>query len=314
MKKIISGKGLLSLVLAVAILCSAFSVLALAEGSEALAFCEAVSELEAKTELEEQAVALAAADVAFAAYLAAGGRKTDPAIADKYEIFVAIKSDMFVSYVVLASDAHSSGNYPQTRANLDLAGAILDSVELSELSDVATSFRGEYLSIVDELRAPEEISASFVARANAAKNATTFAEAKKNYDAAKSSEGSLTLEGYPGIEEAKQLLVEVQQYITECTVGATAFLAAVEGVYSASSFFAGIEAAYEEYEALTDVTVTGVPEAKATLDNMVSRHNSGADKANSMVKDMNSVIYGLILGDEKGTGDPFIDWVNKTFG
>jgi len=303
--------------LAISVLCSAFSMLALAQGSEAEAFCNAVSELESKTEIEEQAVALIAADAALADYLAiSGNKKTDAAIADKYEALVSIKNEMFVYYVGEASDAHFDEDYPTTRLNLDLAGAILITLEMSELTVIATSYHDEYTSIVEELREPEELSAAYISRANAAKTAPNFAEAKKNYDAAKLTEKNLSLEGYPGIEEAKALLDEVQIYLADCTVGAAGFLAAVDNVYSAGNFFQGVAAAYAAYEALPDTTVTGVYEAKENLDLMVSRHNDSVENANDMAKDMNSVIYGLILGDEKnmGTGNTFIDWINKTFG
>lgn len=314
MKKFLSLRGLLALVLAVAVICSALSTVAVAISAEADAFNAAVAELETKTEIPDIEAALTAADAALADYLStAGNSKTDAAIAEKYASLVEIKNEMFIYYVDAASEAHDDGDYLTTRANLDLAEAILNTIE-NELTTSAMSYRGAYMGIIDELREPEENSASYVQRAHAAKNATTFAEAKKNYDSAKLIERNLSLDDYPGIDEARALLLEVQAYLAELTIEAADFLAAVESVYTSGSFFEGIEAAYEEYGKLSDTTITGVPEAKSSLDRMVSRHNEGADTANAMVNDMNSIIYGLILGEEKGTGNAFIDWVNKTFG
>ncbi len=315
MKKILLLKGALAILLVLSVIFSSLSLLAVAATAEADAFCNAVSELEGKSEITEQAQALVAAEEALAAYLAiSGNKKTDAAISSKYRSLVAIKNDMFIHYVSEAVDAHESGNYPATRENLNLAEAILLTLGEEELTNAALGFRSEYMEIEEELREPEETCANYVLRAKAAKEAKNFAEAKRNYDSAKLIEKNLSLDGYPGIEEAAATLSEVQAYLASCTVGAAGFLAAVDNVYSAGNFFEGVEAAYEAYEALEDTTVTGVPEAKSTLDLMVVAHNSGADKANAMVADMNSVIYGLILGSEKGTGNPFIDWVNKTFG
>ena len=311
MKKFLSRKRALALILALAILCSAFSVMAIASGTEAEAFCNAVSTLELADGIEEREAALAVAETALADYLAIdGNKKTDSAVADEYAVLVEIKNEMFEYYVEKAEDSYK---YVDKRANLDRAGRILESLTPAEFT---AGFRNSYNRMNEELREPEETSALFVARAVAAKEATTYAEAKKNYDLAKQLERNLELEGYPGISDAKELLSEVRAYLSACSMEVTDFLVAVEDVYATGNFFDGVAKAYEEYAALSDTTVEGVPEAKATLDEMVSKHDRRAKEANEAVDGVNSVIYGLLLGDEKNIdeGGTFVDWVNRVFG
>ena len=316
MKRTSKLKGALALLLTVALTLGGFSVFASAVSAEATAFISAVDALEAKSELAEKQTALEAADTALEAYLAVDGNaKNDSAISAKYAKLVEIKNDMFIEYVGYASAAHTEEDYPTTRENLDLATAIIDSLSTDELTDSSKTYKITYQNILEDLREPEELSANYLERAEQAKNAATFAEAKKAYDAAKQIEKNLSLDGYPGIEDAAKTLKEVQAYLSRCTIAASSFLIAVDNVYMNDNFFDGIEEAYDAYEALVDTTVTGVPEAKSNLDAIVSSHNNGATRGNAIANDLNAMVYGLILGTgESASGNFFVDWANKTFG
>ena len=264
---------------------------------EAQAFVDAVNTLKSfdiDTEFEEKHEALLLADEKLDAYLAISGNSVnDSAVKTSCKTLTAEKTDMFVKYVELAYEYNEDNDYPNTRKYLDRAENVLLDIDRSD--SYANSQIATYEGIARELKEPEETCAAFVLRVEEALAATTFAVVKEKYEAALYLEDDIELEGYEGVEQAREKLEEIELYIVQSIISAADFINAVDNIYSERNVIVGVKKAKAEYSGL-DATIDGVPEAKERLDSIVRAHDKAADAGNELAKETSTLVYALVLG------------------
>lgn len=297
----------LSLMLSIALAVCAFATLSFAAG-EAQAFVNAVNTLngfDTETELEQKHEALLDADEKLDAYLAISGHTVnDSAVKSACTTLTQIKTEMFIKYVELAFDYNEDDDYPNTRKYLNRAELLV--LEIDKTDRNASAQLSTYNSICAELKEPEETCATFILRVEEALAATSYGVMKEKYEAALYLEGDITLEGYEGIEEAKEKLVEIETKIVTAVISAKGFIDAVDNIYSEKNVIVGVNKARAAYKGL-DATIDGVPEAKERLDSIVRTHDKAADAGNELAKETSTLVYALVLGTGTAEGSGEFD-------
>lgn len=292
---------MLSLALAIC----AFATLSFAAG-EAQAFVSAVNTLngiDIDTKLEQKHEALLNADEKLDAYLAISGNSVnDSAVKSACATLTDIKTEMFIRYVELAFDYNEDDDYPNTRKFLDRAEALVLEIDKSDRN--ASAQLSTYNSICAELKEPEETCATFILRVEEALAATSFGVMKEKYEAALYLEGDITLEGYEGVEEAREKLEEIELKIVEAVLSAADFINAVDNIYSEDNVIIGVKKAKTALKGL-DTTIDGVADAKERLDSIVRSHDKAADAGNELARETSTLVYALVLGtgSSEGSGE-----------
>ena len=270
---------------------SVFSTVAFAADLGALAdgFVAAVSAFADTTTLETEIEAIAFAEEKLNAYINAGGSAEDAAISDSYAVFAEKKQstneliaacDAFCDYVTEAATYHAMNNYPETRANLDLAAEYITKIRISD--PYVSGAYSEYMQITGELRPDEMVCESFVAYAKRAAEATTYAEIERHLKDAKNAQRNITIEGFIGQEEAEANIAKAEALKKEKKTVALAFISKVQLIKHDD--LASFAAAYAALDGV-DQTTEGVEAALDKLESFVDAYNAKIRAANAALKE-----------------------------
>lgn len=294
-------KKLTALILCFALLCSGAAVSVFANTDAASSFATAVSYIENASTLTEKEEHLISAESYLEAYKLAGGSETDAEISASYEKYVVLKGqieetigycEQFMEYVDFA--IYESDTFAETMEYIELAETLLDKIDLTYSG--MRSAKADYDNLILSYREPIDICESYISNAKAAAEATVYKDALKYYETAMLLKKNITIEDYPGLDEADANLDIATSFMSECILKAQNFILAVENINKAESVAIGIEEAYEIFERDgVDGTAEGAAAALSELKLLEKNYNRTVSRANEQVEDINAMIFAFIF-------------------
>jgi len=252
----------------------------------------ALDSIDTALTLTEKEEYLIAATEHLGAYTEGGGEITEGEVKALYDRYLAYKSEIdekvgyctrFMEYVDFA--VYGEGGFTETVELLDAAEALLDKIDESYIGIAGA--KADYTNLRAELYAPIEVCKSYIAFARAAAEAKNYGEAAENYNKAITFRARITIEDYPGLDEAEQDLKAADEFMSQRLQAAQNFIIAVKSISKAESVPLGIKEAYEIFERdNVDETAEGASSAmselrmlEATYDRNVKRANGDVDEA-----------------------------------
>ncbi len=321
MKK--NGKSILLKLVTLAItVCMLFSALSLQlfaiAATEAEEFNAAVNAIDETEGIPARYADLISAEEKLAAYLALENATVeDSDISASFEILVLKRGNLFMAIVDAAYNFYNQySDYHNTRAYMNMAAEILPGVDRDNI-DVSTKI-DTYNTLnftLDEFEQPYE---SFISYVTAAEEATAYSEKKTAVTEANNILPTLSLDDYPGLEEAKTSLRALKKEVAAIERQADEYIDAVERVKTADDLRSAIAEAEAIY-ATVDGSVDAVKVARNELLAITMNYNNNVKRANKFVDEMNVFALGLIVGGEPeppavNNNGPFLQWIIDTFG
>ena len=136
----------------------------------------------------------------------------------------------------------------------------------------------------------------YINAAKAAREATTYGEAAQHYNTALTYRALITIEDYPGLDEAEENLIIADAFMSERLKNAQNFILAVKNVSKAESVPKGIAEAYEIFERDgVDETAEGAASAMSELQMLEATYNRNVKRANDSANEINSFLFSFIF-------------------
>jgi hypothetical protein len=291
------------ILLASVIFCAFAHSVFCAEGADA--FVSSVDAIKNSTTLNQEESRLAAAEALWEEYLASGGSALDPEVRDAYEDFTSLKAQIeasvemcltFMGYVEAARVAWETYSIDETKENLALATELLSKVDSSYVG--IGNAKSTLTDIKEDVKKTEEPYIGYLQALNAALAAETYSAIKAQLNLAESEERriqgmAVKLENYPGMEDADDMVAEINVRLGEIMVLASEFISAV-GDIDYVDRKADILRAYDSYEGV-DTTANGVSSTKGELDSIKKNYDGAADSSNSAHGDAESLVFSIIF-------------------
>ncbi len=299
MKKSQKTFRLISVILAVTLALAALTITIFAAIEEtAQSFIEAVELIESTTNLEEQETYLELAENLWQVYTDEGGSSEDEIIAEHYEKYMDSKEIIeqkvaycieFIQYVEAANEAE---DYPTIKANLIKAEELINKIDSDYVG--VQSAKTTYSNLCKTLSEPEGLCEMYIEKAAAAAEANTYYDANYILTEAKRLKANITIEDYPGLDEADENIKKTEKFLAARLLEAAPFIIAVRNISLAENVPAGVMAAYEALKGI-DQTTDGVSSALSDLKKTEKEYNQKAQIANEAASEAESVVFAFIF-------------------